>query len=246
MDKDTGVASYMNQRAQCMKYIASLALAQMLALCVFLVLYWLLQSEFVPGRWIGVARTVIRAAFLVVTGVLCVANLLGVVKIRMLDENYPDKYSVAGEKSIISEAYSIAKEVLMTNNILALLIMLLGILAWLIIRTVTVNSDMGEVLSQAVMSASAGIALFIFIQSFDRIVTYKVFLGERYNADLQFNIPVLSSAAIGIPLTFCIYYQWRYYGSDRNLAWITFFAAFILITAIGVLINIAKKSSTSA
>lgn len=242
MEKDTGVASYMNQRAVCMKYIASLIMTQLIALCVFFVLYALLQSELIPGRSIGVVRTIVRAASLIVTGVICVANLLGVLKIKSLALIYPDRYSVKGEKDVVNEAYPIAKEVLEVKLIVSALLMLSGILAWLIIRTVSNNSDMGEVFSHASMALLAGIALFIFIPAADRLVTYKDFLSEKSRSSLNLNPAMLTSGAVGIPIMFLIYYQWRYFGNNRNLAWVTFPAAVLLIMAIGFLAGIVRKS----
>lgn len=239
MELDRNVSEYMQRKNMLAVKAASMLSAQLLLVAVYFCALNITKTE--------TGFLTLRIVLAVLSSLLVAIGIIVSFRYRNVYDTLPDDIGLRQSLEVIRYAYDIAKPALTFNMTIAGIVTALGILVPLVIMSAMPGSG-GVTIAKAVFFLFMAAAVFVLTPSFSRMFTYEQMLSRHIAAssiDTRKSILLKGILlSILIPVSVCIYLQWKYFGSAKNeIAWIVFCLAGIIYAVVTFL---AEMLDTSA
>ena len=245
MDLDRNVSDYMQRRNILATKVAGIISAEMLLMAVFFCAYLLLKNGVDGAMNLGTLRILIKAGVVILSLVIALCGIIVMNRFRHMFDELPDDIGLRQSHEVVEYAFSIARPALIFKMTMALVIAAAGIALSLILSILIDDFNAGIYLPKCLLFLLMAVAIFLFIPSFDRLLTYREMLS-KYGI-LKSDISRRSFLVCGmgffifLSASMCIYILWRYFGPDSTIAWIVFYLAGLLFGAIVLLTDFSNR-----
>lgn len=238
-DLDETLIEYMKKRAEYVRLVSAALAAQCLIVAVFFCAYGLRIKHFVFGGSEDLTKHIIICVAIVLTICISVFNVMVCIKYKRLAEERPDAIALRQSKETVYAAYYIARPILIHKVTVSLAIMFLSGLIYIIVVTVLKRAEIAGMYGRIIVCVAMAISVQYGLPSLDRIESYRSMTGERHVSvhDSMKLYWYSIVAAVGIPVSLCIWYILRYFSEQNSIAWIVFPIFALFGFAIAFLIN---------
>ena len=241
---DERIVNYMKARNGQAQMTATAIAVQLFALAVFFAMYALSVSGLFYSQSADTGKIITIAVAVAVSVFLCVVNVLGVIRSDKVYITRPDRISLRDGEEVIRLAYQTARPVLINKITYSLVIMTASGLVYIILLIAMKDAALAGIYGRIICSIILALVTLIAYPCIDRIACYRALLNETHDLyyDIKPNKAILFISSIAIPLSICLWYILRYYGSNQKIAWIVFPVAALIGIAVSFLVNWSRDS----
>lgn len=236
---DERIVNYMKARNGQAQMTATAIAVQFFALAVFFAMYALSVSGLFYSRSANTGKIITIAVAVAISVFLCIVNVLGVIRSDRVYITRPDRISLRDGEEVVRLAYQTARPVLINKITYSLVIMTTGGLVYIMLLIVMKDTALAGIYGRIVCSIILALVTLIAYPCVDRIACYRALLNETHDLyyDIEPNKAFMFISSIAIPLSICLWYILRYYGSNQKIAWIVFPIAALFGFAVSFLYN---------
>ena len=239
---DERIVRYMKERNDRAKTVACAIAVQLFALAVYFCMNALLSS----GMFLSLSEDtgkimVISLAAAIAIG-LIVLNFLTVIRGKKVDITRPDNIALRDGEEVVDMAYTTARPVLIYKITSGLVLMTAAGLVYIILLSYMEDQGLANLYGKIICCISSAIATLTAYPCIDRISCYRALLGQTHelSVNAEPNRSLSYIAAFAVPVTVFVWYVLRYFGTQRDIAWIVFPVCILFALAFSFLADWTK------
>lgn len=236
---DDRIVRYMKERNEFARTVASVIAVQLFALAVYFCMYALVAGKAVYSGSERTGRIVVISISAAIAVVICVVNILTVIRSDKVYISRPDSTSIRDMSEAVRFAYGTARPVLILKITYSLIIMTCSGLVYIMLLTFMEDQALAGMYGRIVCCLATAGAVVIAYPCIDRIGCYRALLGQTHYLyyDIKPNKAIRYVLAVVLPASLCLWYLLRYYSPKDSVAWIVFPAAALFSLAASFLIK---------
>ena len=239
---DERIVRYMKERNDRAKTVACAIAVQLFALAVYFCMNALLSS----GMFLSLSEDtgkimVISLAAAIAIG-LIVLNFLTVIRGKKVDITRPDNIALRDGEEVVDMAYTTARPVLIYKITSGLVLMTAAGLVYIILLSYMEDQGLANLYGKIICCIASAIATLTAYPCIDRISCYRALLGQTHelSVNAEPNRSLSYIAAFAVPVTVFVWYVLRYFGTQRDIAWIVFPVCILFALAFSFLADWTK------
>ena len=221
--------------------------AQLFALAVYFCVYALILGGvfYSLTQKTGTVLTVTVCAALAIG--LCIVNIMTVIRSKSVYINRPDSIAIRDGREVVDLAYSTARPVLIYKITCSLVIVAVSVMVHIMFSVIMEDQILARLYGLSVICVATGVAVITAYPCIDRIACYRALRGETHDLayDVKPDTVFKYILAVSVPVSICVWYSLRCYGSSPAIAWIVFPITALFVLAAGFLYNWVKDQKTS-
>ncbi len=224
MQPDERIVNYMKERNGYAKTVACVIAVQLFALAAYFLMYSLVVGDVFYSLSTDSARVVIMVIAAVIAVFLCVVNCMTVIKRNKVYITRPDSVSIRDTHDAVRLAYDTARPVLILKITYSLVLLTVSGIVYITLMILIQDQFFAGLYGRIVCCIFAAVAVLIAYPCIDRISCYRALLGETHElyVDRGNNRVSAYIAALALPLSLCLWYVLRFFGTRGDIAWIVF------------------------
>lgn len=236
---DDRIVRYMKERNEFARTVASVIAVQLFALAVYFCMYALVAGKAVYSGSERTGRIVVISISAAIAVVICVVNILTVIRSDKVYISRPDSTSIRDMSEAVRLAYGTARPVLILKITYSLIIMTCSGVVYIMLLTFMEDQALAGMYGRIVCCLAVAGAVVIAYPCIDRIGCYRALLGQTHYLyyDIKPNKAIRYVLAVVLPASLCLWYLLRYYSPKDSVAWIVFPAAALFSLAASFLIK---------
>ena len=236
---DDRIVRYMKERNEFARTVASVIAVQLFALAVYFCMYALVAGKAVYSGSEKTGRIVVISVSAVVCIILCVVNILTVIRSEMVYISRPDSTSIRDVYESVKLAYGTARPVLIFKITYSLIIMTCSGIVYIMLLTFMEDQALAGMYGRIVCCLATAAAVLIAYPCIDRIACYRALLGETHYLyyDIKPKKAPFYVLSVALPASICLWYVLRYYSPKDGVAWMVFPMTALFSLAISFLIK---------
>ena len=235
MEADERIVKYMKVRNDHARCVACVVAVQLFALAVYFCLYALIAGGAFYSLSQNTGKVAIISVSAVIAVILCVVNILTVIRSKKVYITRPDSVSLREAHDVVKIAYTTARPVLIYKITYSLVLLTLGGIVYIILNIIMENSELSVYYGRIAVCLIAAVFVLIAYPCIDRIGCYRDLLNETHRLyfDIKPNKPLMYILSVAVPLAVFLWYVLRFFGNRQEISWIVFplFALFGLAIA---------------
>ncbi len=247
MQPDERIVNYMKVRNGYAKTVACVIAVQLFALAAYFLLYSLEAGGAFYSLSENKAKAIMICVAVVIAVLLCVVNVLTVIKRRSVNITKPDSISIRDAYDTVRLAYDTARPVLIYKITYSLVFLTVSGIVYIILEIMMENVILAGLYGRIVCCIIAAISTLIAYPCIDRIACYRALLGETHELFIDRGVGKVFSyiVAFALPLSICLWYILRYFGPKGDIAWIVFPVVALFGLATGFLAEWNKRKDST-
>ena len=236
---DDRIVRYMKERDEFARTVASVVAVQLFALAVYFCMYALVAGKAVYSGSERTGRIVVISISAAVAVILCVVNILTVIRSEKVYISRPDSTSIRDMFEAVRLAYSTARPVLILKITYGLIMMTCSGVVYIMLLTLMEDQALAGMYGRIVCCLAVAAAVLIAYPCIDRIGCYRALLGESHYLyyDIKPAKAIRYVLSVVVPASLCLWYILRYYSPKDGVAWMVFPVAALFSLAVSFLIK---------
>lgn len=236
---DDRIVRYMKERNEFARTVAGVIAVQLFALAVYFCLYALVAGKAVYSGSERTGRIVVISVSSVIAVIVCVVNILTVIRSDKVYISRPDSTSIRDVYESVKLAYGTARPVLIYKITYSLIIMTCSGVVYIMLLTFMNDQALAGMYGRIVVCLVAAGATIISYPCIDRIGCYRALLGQTHYLyyDIRPKKAFWYVLSVALPASICLWYILRYYSPKSSVAWMTFPLTALFSLAVSFLIK---------
>lgn len=210
-----------NDHARC---VACVVAVQLFALAVYFCLYALVAGGAFYSLSQHAGKVAIISVSAVIAVILCVVNILTVIRSKKVYITRPDSVSLRDAQDVVRIAYTTARPVLIYKITYSLVLLTFSGLVYIILNIMMENSEMSVNYGRIAVCLIAAVFVLIAYPCIDRIGCYRDLLNETHRLyfDIKPDKALMYILSVAVPFSLFLWYVLRFYGTRQDISWIVF------------------------